>query len=270
MATSGKSNTKTATKKPAQAQSTASQVPAPRRSTAVSNLTFGGMEGQRAGMEGADRESFAIPFLQILQKMSPQLDRNDPTFIKGAQEGDIVNTANQETYSGEEGIIVLPTSFKRSFTAWIIREKGGGFKGEHAPTDPIIMTTHTDDKNRNILPDGQTQLVDTRLHAVILLNGDDPVPALITMSSTQMKKSKRWMSQMQEIQRKDNLPTFAHSYRLTTIPEKNDKGNWMGWAIEYVDAVSAQEHVDAAIAFYTALQSGQMKMRADNSQAAEQ
>lgn len=239
-------------------------VPAKRGNTLPSNINYGNLP-QNAGMENADRDSFAIPFLQVLQKMSPQLDRNAPEYIKGAKEGDIFNTANSEVYDGEEGVLLMPVSFKRTFTAWTIREKGGGFKGEHAPSDPIVMTTVKDEKNRNILPDRQTQLVDTRLHAVILLQGDTPVPALLTTTPTQIKKSKRWMTMMQERQAGDNLPTFAHIYKLTTIAEKNDQGSWMGWNIEYVGPCEEQEQIDAAIAFFNAMKIGTAQMKADTS-----
>lgn len=217
-----------------------------------------------AGMENADRDSFAIPFLQVLQKMSPQLDRNAPEYIKNAKEGDIYNTANGEVYDGGEGIILIPVNFKRSFVAWLIREKGGGFKGEYQPTDPIVVTTVRDDKNRNLLPDNNgIQLVDTRLHAVILLNGENPQPALLTTTPTQIKKSKRWMTQMQELQSKDQLPTFAHAYKFTTVPESNDRGSWMGWQIDYAQPVAEQEQIDASISFYKAMQTGAAKMRVD-------
>ncbi|MDZ4344101.1 MAG: hypothetical protein U1E51_16905 [Candidatus Binatia bacterium] len=247
-------------------QREAAQVPARRGNTGMTKYDFKGV-GPGAGMEGADRESFAIPFLLILQKMSPQLDKRDPAYVKNSKEGDIFNTASQEVYDGEEGIIVLPVSFKRSFTAWVIREKGGGFKGEYVPSDPIIITTKPDEKKRNILPDGITQLVDTRLHGVILLNGDTPQPGLISMTSTQIKKSKRWMTSMQEVQQKDNMPTFAHSYRLTTVPESNDQGSWMGWKCDPAGDVEAQEHIDAAVSFYQALQSGSVRLKADSTLA---
>ena len=157
----------------------------------------------------------------------------------------------------------MPVSFKRSFVAWTIREKGGGFKGEHQPSDAIVATTTPDAKNRQILPDGATQLVDTRLHGIVLLGGDLPQPALLSLTVTQIKKSKRWMTYMQEQQVKDNLPTFAHIYKLSTVPEKNDQGNWMGWKVDPAGDVTDQEQIDAALALYQALQSGQARMRAD-------
>ena len=232
--------------------------------TALAKFDYGNL-GPNAGMQSADKDSFAIPFLQILQKLSPQLDKNNPAYIKGATEGQILNTANGEVYDGDEGILVMPVEFKRSFTAWTIREKGGGYRGEYMPSDPIIMTCKADERGRNMMPDNVTQLADTRLHGVILLNGDMPLPALISLTSTQIKKSKRWLTQMQERQREDNLPTFAHVYKITTVPERNDRGNWMGLKIEPAGDVADQDHVDTAVSFFKALQVGSLRMQADRS-----
>lgn len=247
-------------------------VPAVRneRAGAVGPVLNYGSHGRGTGLEDADRDSFAIPFIQVLQKMSPQLDRNNAAFIDGAAEGDFLNTASLEVYDGQEGILVAPVKFKRSFTAWIIREKGGGFKGEYAVDDPVVMTTQADAKNRNILPGTEIQLVDTRLHGCILLSGDVPTPALLSLTSTQIKKSKRWNSYQSERSQKDDKPIFAHVYRITTIPEHNDQGSWMGVQIDPVDDVQDQAVIDTAMGFYESLRTGAKKMQADPGQTFDQ
>jgi hypothetical protein len=237
--------------------------PAAKAQHPAAGLDFGHLAGQsNVGMEDADRESFAIPFLVVLQKMSPQLDRNDPEYIETAKEGNILNTATREVYDGDEGILVTNVAFKRSFTKWGLREKGGGYKGEYAPSDPITQTTKEDEKRRNILPGGAEQLVDTRLHGVLLMGDSGLQASLIAMTSTNIKASKRWMTDMKEKQKTDQLPTFAHIYKLTTIPDSNELGSWYKWSVAYVGPVTEQEHIDAAVAFHTALTSGQRKMAA--------
>lgn len=251
---------------PAQAPAPAPQRPgtsvAAQKTNLPAGITLSNEFGPRAGLANADTASFALPFLLILQKMSPQLDKNAPEFIEGASEGDILNTATQDVYDGQEGIVVLPVEFKRSFTIWTTREKGGGFKGEVPTTDPKVMETTPDDKGRNILPDGQTQLVDTRLHGVALIDDGHAKPALISMTSTQIKKSRRWNTQMDEMMQKDGYGTWAHVYKLTTVPESNDKGSWMGWNIEHQGMVQDQAHVNVAEAFFKALGAGSAKMAA--------
>lgn len=231
----------------------------------AAKLDYGHLAGQsNVGMEDADRDSFAIPFLVILQKMSPQLDRNDPEYLPEAREGNILNTATREIYDGDEGILVEHVAFKRSFTKWGLREKGGGYKGEFPPSDPIVMTTREDEKKRNILPDGLTQLVDTRMHGVLLVGDTGLQASLLSMTSTNIKASKRWMTDMKEKQKTDQLPTFAHVYKLTTIPDSNDQGSWYKWAIAYEGPVTDQEHIDASVAFHTALTTGQRTMQASD------
>ena len=45
------------------------------------------MLSQGTGLEEATADDYAIPFLRILQSMSPQLKKSDGKFIAGAEEG---------------------------------------------------------------------------------------------------------------------------------------------------------------------------------------
>lgn len=220
-------------------------------------------DDQTSGLEGLDRAAFLIPRIVILQKLSPQLDKGDEAYIKGADDGDILNSATLEVYGGEDGIDVLPVLVKHSFVAWTIREKGGGLKGEHPVNDPIITTTKRDEKNRELLPDGETQLVDTLTMGVILLTEDGPQAALIAFTSTQLKKARRWNTQMAEMHTKDHLPLYAHKWHLSTTRESNDKGNWAGWVIEHMGLNDEYAAKETAHGFKKALQLGELKLRAD-------
>ena len=48
--------------------------------------------GAGQGMENITAEDMQIPFMRILQPLSPQLIKTDSKFIKGASAGDIFNT----------------------------------------------------------------------------------------------------------------------------------------------------------------------------------
>jgi hypothetical protein len=65
------------------------------------------------------------------------------------------------------------------------------------------------------------------------------------MGSTQIKKSKQWLTIMDELRGKRadgtvfRLPSFAREYLLDTVEESNDQGDWAGWKITpgpWVDA----------------------------------
>jgi len=114
-------------------------------------------------------------------------------------------------------------------------------------------------------------LSDTRQHYVLLVRPDGSYsPAVIGMSSTQVKASRSWMSKMDGIKmrRADGSlftpPMFSHTYKLTTIPQSNDQGAWMGWKIELVGALSDAGLYAAAKAFRDAVKSGEAKAKVTN------
>ena len=214
-----------------------------------------------SGFENADGDAFAVPYLRILQSGSPQCKRSEGAYIKGAEEGMILNTVSQEVMDGDVGIVVVPALYQRQFVEWQLREEGGGLVDVHAPDPALLASCEKDDKGRDILPNGN-QLVDTRNHYVILVNDDgSTTPAIIAFSSTQLKKSRQWMSMMQQKRVviggvSKPAPMFAYSYRLTTVPEANDKGSWFGWRIGDSTKVTDVEVVEAARAIREAVSAG--------------
>ncbi len=56
------------------------------------------------GLENITTEDMQIPFIRIIQALSPQLQKDDPLYIKGAEQGDIFNTVTQEMYKADEGV----------------------------------------------------------------------------------------------------------------------------------------------------------------------
>lgn len=221
-----------------------------------------------AGLEHADSESFAIPFLQILQKGSPQCDDDDPNYNEDAKPGMLIDTVAEEIIDLEQEVVeIIPVSYARTFTEWALREAGGGFKGEYdVPTGlEMLKTTVRDEKNRDVLPNGN-QIVDTRKHYIIAIRGDGlMMPMLITMASTQLKKSKRLNSDCDLQMRAHGLKaTFQLKYKLGTVGESNDKGSWKGWKIERAGFVEDQDQFDAALAFFKSIQAGEVKEATDS------
>ncbi|WP_448506573.1 hypothetical protein [Immundisolibacter sp.] len=228
-------------------------------------------EDAGSGFENADANAYAIPFLAILQSGSPQCKKSDGAYIKGAEEGMIFNTVSQEIVDGDTGVMVIPCYYKRTFVKWAPREGagGGGFRGEVPPSDPEVLANRLcqegKDKGRLIDSEGNL-LVDTRTHYVLVLDDNGAYqPAVVSMSSTQIKKSRNWMSKMNSIKmaRPDGSlftpPMFSHTYKLTTVPESNDQGSWFGWKIETGAPVVDAALYQAAKEFRAAVSSGEVK-----------
>lgn len=231
-------------------------------------------EDAGGGFETADSTAYAIPFLAILQALSPQLNKQDGLYIKGAEQGMLLNSATAQTFDGEAGVIVVPCYYKQSFTHWQPRDTGGGFLGEVQASDPILLQTK-DEKGELTLPDG-TYFTDTRTHYVLIVDEDGGfTPAVVSMSSTQIKKSRQWMTRMQNIKlkRKDGslftAPMFSNMYRLTTVPESNAQGSWYGWKVETLQPVDDANLYQAAKAFRDSVKAGEVKEQVPASAGAE-
>lgn len=225
------------------------------------------------GFEHATADDYAIPFLQVLQGLSPQVKRSDGAYIDGAQEGMIFNTVTQQVIDTEKvELVVIACAYKHSFVEWRVREKGGGFVAEHAvaPDVPLVR----DDKSRDIMPNGN-QLNDTRTFYVMVLDENgNPGPAVLSMTSTQIKKARQWLMQQNLLKLNGakgpyTPPMFASKWRVTTVPESNEKGSWYGWKFEHLGYLGgpADPLYVAARDFHKAVGTG--KVSADMARSAD-
>ena len=213
------------------------------------------------GFEEAGREAFAIPFLRVLQDLSPQVKKKMAGYIEGAQPGQILNTVSQQLYSD---VRVVPCYFSQSYIEWTPRDKGGGLVAVHPATTPLVRQA-VRSGSKNVLPNGN-ELMDTRSHFVLLVHDDGATEgALIAMSSTSLKVSRRWMSQMltATVQVGEQLvkpPMFAWSYKLTTEEEANDYGSWYQWTVSDRERVQDVNVYRAAKAFGESMAAGNVKV----------
>lgn len=203
------------------------------------------------GLEGADKDSYAIPFLAILQGLSPQVGT-----VKNAVPGKFINTITDEVF---DEVLIIPCAFQRRFLCWAPRDEGGGFKGSYSPLEVESGKLEGMTKNDMGIPMiGDDTLSDTRIHYVLMQNAAGSwTPAVLSLSRTQIKKSKRLMSLIQGRElphpknKKEtyNPPSFSHTYRLTTVQEENAKGKWWGLAMEVDKLIKSAPLYNAGRAF---------------------
>jgi hypothetical protein len=233
-----------------------------------------------AGMEGADRDSFAIPFLSVLQKSSPTVDEALPTFVEGHKAGQLYENVGGKTFDGKKGILIVPCAFRRVFIRWGARgTDGSGFKGEYAPEDVAQMRADgkivdLDGKLLVPLSDGTVnekkcdRFSDTRNHYVLMIDEETGGwrEALLSLTSTQIKKSKALMSALAGVKMKSasglyTPPAFANVVRITTLGESNDKGSWHGVKMAIERAVDRADLYAAAKAFHASVKSGSVEAK---------
>jgi hypothetical protein len=248
------------------------------KTTALAVLDFAADAG--AGMEGAGQDSFAIPFLSVLQKGSPQVDEASGAAVEGAKAGMLFENVTGRMFSGKEGVLVVPCSYRREFLRWGSRDNGGGFKGAYTPEAIAEMRAkgqvvevegrlYAPEPDGGVNPNRSDRFNDTRNHYVLIIDQTTGAwtEALLSLSSTQIKKSKMLMSALASVKLKNGAgqlytpPTFANYVRLTTAGESNDKGTWFGVRFELAGTVDRAEVYAAAKAFHTNIAKGGVQVK---------
>ena len=217
--------------------------------------------------EGAsyDSSEMVIPFVRILQALSPQLKKREADYIEGAEQGDMFNNVTMDLFTGEQGITIVPCFQTTKYLDFTPRDQGGGFNGEIAATDPILRRT-TRQGSKEILPTGN-ELVKSDQHYCLVV-GEDGItqPVVIDMKSTQLKVSRRWKTTiaMQKIKHPKTgqmilPPLFATMWKFRTVEESNDQGSWFNYQIERVGLVQDRDLLMEAKAFRDSIAAGEVK-----------
>jgi hypothetical protein len=229
---------------------------------AVSDAELHQFAGQGAEFSTDD---LAIPFLNVLQDNSPQIKKREGKYVEGAEAGMLFNTVSNELFDGEEGVEVIPCAYQRNLVEWVPREQEGGFVASHDPESGILQQAIKNERGQDVLPNGN-YLANTANHYILLLSPTYGLTqAVLSMTSTQLKKSRRWNTQMvsRTLTVGDEVkpyPSFAFAYRLRTMSESNAKGSWFGYDISGQRPVIRSELTMGA-AFHTAVMSGTVKAR---------
>ncbi len=99
-----------------------------------------------------------------------------------------------------------------------------------------------------------------------VLTKDGSTSALIAMKSTQLKKSRKWMSmiasrEMQGANGPFTPPMFSHVYLLKTISEENSKGSWHGWEMSLEGPISDANMYKSAKDFNASIEKGEVQVK---------
>jgi hypothetical protein len=214
------------------------------------------------GFDTMGQDDFALPFLRLLTSTSPQIGE-----LAGALPGMMLNSVTGELYDGKKGVLVIPCAYVRQYIEWAPRGSGSGAPVAIYPaTSDILSRTHREPGKSQDFLDNGNYIENTANHYVMIVNGNVGEPALITMKSTQLKKSRKWNSMMLSVRMNGKNgpytpPMYSQIYRLTTVPESNDKGKWFGWEIERVGPVDRADIYQAAKNFAQQINAGEVKVK---------
>lgn len=186
-----------------------------------------------AGFENQTKADISIPFIAVLQPMSPQI-----TNMNDAKPGMLFNTVTEELFKADSGLLVVPATTKHVYVEWVPREKGGGFVAVHEVTSDVVKQALASSKEfgKYTLPNGN-QLSETfYVYGVLIDENDETLGmATIAFTSTKIAAYKRWNTKVNMFTvktpdgRKVRPPLFAHKVRVTSVKEKNAKGEFFNF-----------------------------------------
>jgi hypothetical protein len=168
-----------------------------------------------------------------------------------------------------DSIIVIPCHFERVFNKWTDRDAGGGFHGSISVSEFENMITERDDSGKFWIPDTDQYLSDTRNHYCLVVDPETGMTdrVIISMSSTQIKVSRKWLARMGKITMPGangpfNPPSYSHKYELTTRTEGEGQKTWKVPEVSIIGPLGEGEEqiYEDAKAFYKLVDSGNAKV----------
>ena len=219
--------------------------------------------------EGAsfDSSEMQIPFVRLVQALSPQINKKKPEYIDGVSQGDAFNTVTKEYWDGEKGLTVIPCFQATKYLEFVPRESGGGFQGEIQPDSPLLQQAKRNGA-KEILPNGN-EVVKSDQHFCLIVNDDGTTqPAIIDMKSTQLKVSKRWKSMIsmeRPLETGKKPDCYTVRWKLSSIEQSNDKGTFANWQVERLGYAETREQIFEGKALRESVKAGEVKAAPEES-----
>lgn len=232
-----------------------------------------------AGRENTTAEDFAIPFVFLLQDLSPEVkEHRKEDYIPGAKPGLFYNSVSRKLYGSE--LLLVPCVYERKFLEWVPRDAGGGLVAVHEVNSPVVAKAKATAGGSYDLKNGNNDLDDTRsLYCLVLDPASGAIidTAIVPFTKTKIKTLKALMSKVNEVDPAGKVPFWAFRLKLRAFPDQNrakqDFFNVeLSFAVEDNPSKSLNvpgthdEILLAGKAFYEGITSGAVK--ADHSKAA--
>lgn len=219
------------------------------------------------GSEGLAAEDIAIPYIGILQGLSPQVTEGKEGFIEGARPSMFYNNVTGEIYEGRKtGITVVPAYYRKQWLVWMDRDSGGGLVDVY-DNDSIMKGTVKNEKGQSVLKENNKLLVfETAQHFCLLLNEEtgETERVVISLKSTGLKANRKLNHAITSAKVPGHptitAPRFMFAYNMTTFLEEKNGNSW--WSPEFTrikDPVSKPVY-DEAKAYYELVKSGDVKL----------
>ena len=213
-----------------------------------------------AGFENVKTTSLALPILKLLQNGSGEAQRRNQNYVEGAEPGMFLNTVTKQLYDGAKGVSVIPCHYKLEYQEWADFGTGSGRPENIFPDGSDILDQTTKDGSGKDRLENGNYILTVGQHYVIIVGDGGAEQALISMSSSQGKVSRKWNSMMMSISLDGKNgpytpPSFSHSYKITTVLNSGKGNQWYGYNVVKEGPVKDPSMYERAKTFYTSLAS---------------
>jgi hypothetical protein len=194
-----------------------------------------------------------VPFIVLLQDMSPEIKKRDPNYVDGAEPGMYMDRATKKLWAGDAAMAERTGKpqlefqhcyFNREIVEWVPRNDGGGFVARHPLQGTVEDTmkriggrqiTDPQDPGKKIwkTADGLHDLIDTRYHFGNVVGENTVKPAVLAFSSTGHTASRQWMTTMNDFKMTNPAngqlftpAAWTRKYIVGSKPRENNKGSF--------------------------------------------
>jgi hypothetical protein len=180
-----------------------------------------------AGTENVKAKDVLIPRLQILQSLSPQVNKKKAEFIESAEVGDFCNLATGDIY--KESVELIPCHFATAYIEWV--KNRGGIANNFGDDPASYNKAVPNEKNERILPNGNI-VQETAQWYCLLRDGITWTRVVFPLKSTNLKHSRRWLTMCRTdvVEMPDGSmwrpPLFWRLWKMHTVDDSNDQGDW--------------------------------------------
>jgi hypothetical protein len=179
-----------------------------------------------------ERDQLVIPFLKILQQLSPYVDENNSDHIPGAKSGMFFNTGTMKLYPGDKGLVIVPITHQKSYTEW--KPKRGGFVKDWKESLAWQNNCAPDQRDAYLpVTKEGNNIIKAQFHYVFIVNEETGAfePCIFNFYTTFLKRARRWSAMIANAMiATPNGPRQAahsfYSYKVVTAVERNEQGSW--------------------------------------------
>jgi len=165
-------------------------------------------------------DDVSIPFLRILQALSPACTEGTGEYNPNARPGMFMNSLTGKLYG--RNIKLIPLKYERTWLEW--KPNRGGFVGRHLPETLVVDKT---DFRTWKLPTGN-EISDTIAFYCLIADHIEDGPIILSLSSSGIKHAKNWHTFILTNRAPDGKKAkfFSTVWELETVLNKGDNGSW--------------------------------------------